>query len=363
MERKKLGRLEGVTGGPYGSLVKGPDGWIRLYASGDGGMHLYVSANMHKWEDRGLVLQNAYEGSIFWDPLEKEYKALYSLCGYGLAIAHSRDGLGWSDFGPPLLKYGFDSNNACVVDEKREQYVLFLRSWDLNPGLVDKGNLWTRKVTRLAIPSLEAKDGIWSCSGLRGRDLGKASPFRDPEELPPWVLPEFPSYTIGESGELPLQSNEDLYTWSPCLIDGLWWAFPSVYQHDPGETDPLSEGRIEIHAAGSHDGLFWRWFLRPEMETGGTQKENLIRGTHVWIPRGLPTDVDCGCLYAYTGAIRLDDSLYQVYYGSNMTHTKRKVLQVGADGVEVDRRGGLFLHVTNPSIAAKVRPDQDRMGS
>src|SRR5690606_16838100 len=83
--------------------------------------------------------------------------------------------------------------------------------------------------------------------------------------------------------------------------DRAYFMFPSLYRHD--------EDTLDIHLATSRDGINWTW---PE------------RGK-AFIALGSTGEFDSGSLYMGQGLVRAEDTLYQYYGGSPLTHEESEL--------------------------------------
>lgn len=294
-----------INGGPYGSVVMGPGGEVKVFASMSGGMRLYETLDLEKWKDCGIVLAGAYESCIFYDPSTRRYRCLASIRGQGMMSSESVDGRQWSPWDGPWLKRACDSNGSVLFDIETGRYVLYLRAWRKTD------QAWLRVVVRASVSSFA---DLLQYTPLPHEASG--SPFLDLSELHPIKTPvAWPFHVVADAPE-----GADWYTWPVAKIGRDWLAFPSLYTHTE-RTHVLSEGTTEIMVAESRDGQSWNVLQTP------------------YVPRGDVREVDCGCLYLYNGYVQDGDTIWQLYYGNNRTHTHLKVLQKGA----TESAGGLFV--------------------
>lgn len=308
----KLG-LTDIIGGPYGSVVVAPDGMVRVYASGQGWMHVW-DGDLQSFADYGTVLPGGYEGSVFYDPSTKKYRALYSIRGVGPCTAVSGDGMQWSDWQGPWIQRACDSPCNARFDEESGKYEVYLRAWRWTPD-----GKWYRIVVRAELDQLEDLAKFKPCEAEP-----RGTPFRDGAELLPLKAPV--AWPFEVVADIP-GPNADWYTWPVSKINGRWYAFPSLYTHDPGDRHTLSEGTTEILLAKSDNGYGW-W-----TNEGAP-----------YIARGTPEEPDCGCLYAYSGHVMLPGrKVWQLYYGNNRTHTHHRVLSSN----RTDFTGGIFAVETD----------------
>jgi hypothetical protein len=230
-------------------------------------------------KENNLVGVTTLEGTVFQDPQGKpEEKYLYvtNVRDKGIVRFTSPDGLRWRSDDHALLPFRADTQNVTLWDERQGAYVLYLRGWDV-------GKPWTnrlRKVVRLTTGSLAAPLPIIP-SGL------DSDPKR-PKALPHFVN-EIPTVFAADERD---PKNTDVYNLAAQRYppDPRWYVgFPSFFQR---ERD-MSDGRLEMHFAGSADGITWHRYDRtPYVLPGLADSESanmvfmgvglVVRGDEIW---------------------------------------------------------------------------------
>lgn len=223
-----------------------------------------------------------WEGVVFRDPRgqgAQQYVYVTNLDGEGVVRFHSPDGLRWSRDTERLLPFRADTQNVTFWDERLKTYVLYLRAWDMAPGWDNR----LRVVARLTADDLSAP--------LPVVPSGRGDNPRNPKDRPR-IAGEVPQ-VFGADARDPRPA--DVYNMSvqPYPLDSRWYvAFPSFYRHVPGGT-AVNDGRIEVHFAGSSDGIAWhRYDRRPYagLELAGTENSSVaymgtgmvVRGDEIW---------------------------------------------------------------------------------
>ncbi|MBI5685256.1 MAG: hypothetical protein HZC54_09250 [Verrucomicrobia bacterium] len=229
-------------------------------------------------KENNLTGLTTFEGVVFRDPnapVRERYAYLTHLWTEGMVRFHSPDGLHWQRDKTPLLRLGADTQNLTFWDERLGKYVLYLRAWNR----ADNKKLY-RKVVRTEVTSLTTP-----------MDVGpsRKSLYLWGKEKVPVIGDEFPTVFAADEKDPP---DSDVYTISaqPYPLDLRWYVgFPSMFQRE-GRT---SEGRLEVHFAGSRDGITWyRYDRKPYAPLGlaGSECANMtfmgpglvIRGDEIW---------------------------------------------------------------------------------
>jgi hypothetical protein len=229
-------------------------------------------------KENNLVGLTSLEGVVFRDPnapAQERYAYVTHLWTEGMVRFHSPDGLRWQRDKTPLLRLGADTQNVTFRDERLGKYVIYLRGWQR--GADQK---LYRKVVRAEIPSLTTP-----------MDVGPSekSLYMWGKEKVPVIGDEFPTVFAADEKDPP---DSDVYTISaqPYPLDPRWYVgFPSMFQRE-GRT---SCGRLEVHFAGSRDGMTWhRYDRKPYAPLGlaGSESANMtfmgpglvVRGDEIW---------------------------------------------------------------------------------
>lgn len=228
-------------------------------------------------KENNLVGLTSLEGVVFRDPNAppQERYAYVTHLSAGMTRYYSPDGLHWRRDKTPLLRLGADTQNITFWDERLGKYVLYLRAWNC-PDVKHR----YRKVVRTEVSSLTTP-----------LDVGpspKSIYFWGKDKMPV-IGDEFPTVFAADEKDPP---DSDVYTISaqPYPPDPRWYVgFPSMFQRE-GRT---SEGRLEVHFAGSRDGITWhRYDRKPYAPLGlaGSESANMtfmgpglvIRGDELW---------------------------------------------------------------------------------
>jgi hypothetical protein len=225
-----------------------------------------------------LVGLSSLEGAVFRDPKAPEaqrYAYVTHLWEEGMVRFFSPDGLHWQRDREPLMRLGADTQNVTFWDERLGKYALYLRGWYLG---ADKKKY--RKVVRAEVPSLTTPLPVGPTEkNLRLWGKDKVAVFGD----------EFPTVFAADARD---PANSDVYNLSAQLYpaDPHWYVgFPSMFQRER----TTSDGRLEVHFAGSRDGITWHRYDRaPYVRNGlaGSDNQNMVflgpglvvRGDEIW---------------------------------------------------------------------------------
>jgi len=252
--------------------------------------------------ENNLVGVHSLEGVVFRDPQATDsneaYLYLTTIHGKGLVRFTSPDGLRWRQHDPVLLPFSLDTQNVTFWDERLGCYVLYLRGWT-------KGEQWQdrlRNVKRITVKDL-TKPFVLASSGNQNASSskGRATHLRD----------EVKTIFAADEQDPP---NCDVYNMStqPYPLDPRWYvAFPSFLLREKSMVD----GRLEMHFAGSRDGITWhRYDRRPYAKPGltGTENANMV--------------------FMGTGLVIRDQEIWQYGVGLHTRHGNMKARYEKTDG-------------------------------
>ncbi len=252
-------------------------------------------------KENNLVGLTSLEGVVFQDPKAPDaerFAYVTHLITEGMVRFHSPDGLRWQRDAAPLLRFGSDTQNVTFWDERLGRYVLYLRGWYRG----EDTKLY-RKVVRAEMPSLTTPLTIEPSITSR-RLWGK--------EKVAVIDDEFPTVFAADERD---PANSDVYNISaqPYPLDPRWYVgFPSMFQRERGTSD----GRLEMHFAGSRDGIAWHRYDRTP-----------------YVTPGLAESESASMVFMGTGLVVRGDELWQYGTGLQSRHGDREARQVRTDGV------------------------------
>ena len=282
-----------------------------------------------------LVGMTSLEGVVFRDPkapAQERYAYLTHL-SVGMTRYHSPDGLHWQRDKTPLLRLGADTQNVTFWDERLGKYVLYLRAWNC-PDVKHR----YRKVVRTEVSSLTTP-----------MDVGPSekSLYMWGKEKVPVIGDEFPTVFAADEKDPP---DSDVYTISaqPYPLDPRWYVgFPSMFQRE-GRT---SCGRLEVHFAGSRDGITWHRYDRKP-----------------YAPLGLAGSESANMTFMGPGLVVRGDEIWQYGTGFHSKHGDKEARQKKTDGViyrYVQRVDGFvsldFDDAGGKCVTAPVKVDGPRL--
>ncbi|NQT11813.1 MAG: hypothetical protein HQ582_03635 [Planctomycetes bacterium] len=217
--------------------------------------------DFHGNKESNLLPIGAVEAGVFLDPNappEKRYRLLFTKhwpdpARAGVYVASSGDGVHWETTPERLLPFVPDSQPSAVWDEVRQEYAIYLRTW--NPR---------RSVARVAVSDLE-------------------SPWPYDRSAPPhhvWGKDKIPTL----SRELPTvmapdeKDPENLHLYTSAVVrypfaPNVYLAFPAAYLTYRGpdwQARALNgnDGTFEVQLATSRDGIVWNRWREPYVPAG-----------------------------------------------------------------------------------------------
>jgi hypothetical protein len=253
-------------------------------------------------KENNLVGVTSLEGTVFQDPRgkpEERYLYVTNVRDKGIVRFTSPDGLHWRSDDRALMPFRADTQNVTLWDERHGGYVLYLRGWDV-------GQPWTarlRKVVRLTADSLSAPLPI-TPSGL------DSDPRRS-KALPHFVN-EIPTVFAADERD---PKNMDVYNLAAQRYppDPRWYVgFPSFFQRDRSMID----GWLEMHFAGSADGITWHRCDR-----------------RAYVPRGPAGSESANMVFMGVGLIVRGDEIWQYGTGFESRHGDVAARKKKTDGV------------------------------
>lgn len=233
-------------------------------------------------KDNNLVGLPYWEGVVLRDPNgrdDQRYVYVSNVDGEGVVRFHSPDGLRWQRDAERLLPFRADTQNVTLWDARLQRYVLYLRAWDMTPGWDHR----LRVVGRLTAERLDAP--------LPFEPSGRGDNPRNPRDRPR-IAGEIPVVFAADQRD-PVAT--DVYNLAAQLYppDERWYvAFPSFYRHFDGGT-AANDGRLDVHFAGSSDGVNWHRYDRtPYLALGLADSDRssviymgaglVVRGEEIW---------------------------------------------------------------------------------
>lgn len=260
------------------------------YAESTDGIN-WVKPELGLYEYKGSKANNllglhSLEGVVFQDPNQPpEQRYIYVSTGkpgstaksesgaMGLYRHYSPDGIHWQRDAEPLIKSGSDTQNVVWWDENRKEYVVILRSWNIN--------LSRRKVSRISLPDLTTPFATVPAQTGYGK----------------YFHNELPTILICDEQDPP---RTDIYNMSaqPYVLDPRWYvAFPTFLRRSARTDAPGWKGRhmgpAEVQFAGSDDSIAWHRYDRAAYAGPGLPspaKKNMtfmgvgmvVRGDEIW---------------------------------------------------------------------------------
>jgi len=286
-----------------------------------------------------LLPMPGFEGAVFRNREggggeEERYLCLANREGEGVIRYHSRDGIAWRRDKALFLPFRSDTQNVGLWDERLGRYVVYLRAWDVAPGWDQR----LRTVGRIEVERLDRPAPVTPLE--KGRNPHRA-------DLPR-LTDEVATVFRTDAGDPP---GADVYNLSALRYpaDPRWYlGFPSIMDHRGG---PIGEGRLEVHFAGSRDGVRWERYDRtPYVPLG---------------PEGSPTG---GMLYMGTGMVIRGDEIWQYGPAFRTDHGEPLKRRRTGDGViyrYVQRLDGFVALEFGPSpghcLTKPVRVDGGRL--
>ena len=252
-------------------------------------------------KENNLVGLTSLEGVVCQDPkapAAERYAYVTHLITEGMVRFFSPDGWHWRRDAAPLLRFGSDTQNVTFWDDRLGRYVLYLRGWSRG----EDTKLY-RKVVRAELPALTAPLAIEPSVTSR-RLWGKDKVAVIDDELP----------TVFAADEHD-PANSDVYNLSaqPYPLDPRWYVgFPSMLQRERNTSD----GRLEMHFAGSRDGLAWHRYDRTP-----------------YVTPGLAESESASMVFMGTGLVVRGDEIWQYGTGLRTRHGDREARQARTDGV------------------------------
>ncbi len=260
------------------------------YAESTDGIH-WVKPELGLYEYQGSKANNllglhSLEGAVFQDPNQPpEERYTYVSTGKpnssskselgatALYRYYSPDGLRWKRDERPLIEGGSDTQNVIWWDEHRNEYVMIVRGWNIDPK--------RRKVSRLSLSTLK-ETALVKPAGTGFRN---------------YFHHEIPTILICDEQD---PSRTDIYNMSaqPYVLDTRWYVGFPTFLRRSAETDaPGWRGRhmgpAEVQFVGSTDTIKWhrydrRAYAAPSIASSA--KKNMtfmgvgmvVRGEEIW---------------------------------------------------------------------------------
>jgi len=275
--------------------------------------------------DNNLVGVPSLDGAVTRDPRARpgeEYVYVGHVHGEGVFRYHSPDGLRWTRDARALLPFRADTQNVVFWDDRIAAYALYLRGWDLAERWEDR----LRKVVRFTAPGL--------AEPLPVKRSGKGDNPTRREDLPR-IVDEMPTVLAADAGD---PRGTDVYNLSPQKYppDERWYlGFPSFFLREKH----ISDGRLEVHAVGSRDGIRWERYDR-----------------RAYVPPG-PAGADhANMVYIGPGMVVRGDEVWQFGTGFRSRHGEVEHRKERADGViyrHVQRIDG-FVSLDLPAAGGRA---------
>ena len=245
--------------------------------------------------DGGQAARLAY---VFKDtnpdaPNSDRYKMLW---GYGkTSIRTSPDGIHWTDPGPVVWNYPYDTQKQAWWDEELGKYVIHVRSQ------VSQDTSDPRALPFPFVDPIPSNPPV--VAPRLHRAIRQLAHLEADDIMQPWPVDSARTVFGGDELDPP---QTDIYhpggVYKYPYADDAYFMFPWVYEHWPHSSVP-NDGVINAQFAASRNG--WNW---------------MRYGREVYIPRGTEGEMDYGCAQPLGSFFRDGDSLYQFYSGWPWTH-------------------------------------------
>ena len=245
--------------------------------------------------DGGLAARLAY---VFKDtnpkaPASQRYKMLWGLGQ--TSIRTSPDGIHWSEPGPVVWDYSWDTQKQAWWDEDLGKYVIYVRSQ------VSKDTTNPSDLPFPFVDPIPSDPPVVDPNLYRG--LRMLARVETADILQQWPSKNCRTIFCGDELDPP---HTDFYhsggVYKYPYADDAYFMFPWIYESWP-HSSVYNDGVINGVFAASRNG--WNW-MRYDRK--------------VYIPRGVKGEMDYGCAQPLGPLFRDGDFLYQFYSGWPWTH-------------------------------------------